>query len=56
MIQAHNEVESKVLAELQSLGLMPTSEQPIPRLMVYDDLAKLTYTSNAIKVGYMKLI
>ena len=50
MISSHEEAEAKVLAELASLGLMPTPEQPSPRTMEYDDIAKLTYTTNAIKV------
>ena len=50
MISMHEEVEAKVLAELAFLGLMPTPEQPTPRAMEYDDIAKLTYTTNAIKV------
>ena len=40
----------KVVAELQALQLMPSAEQPQPHSMTYDDIAKLTYTSNAIKV------
>ena len=51
MISVHPEVEVKVLAELQALQLMPSAAQPQPRLMTYDDLAKLTYTCNAIKVS-----
>ncbi len=50
MITQHPEVEAKVLAELASLGLMATINQPTPRVMEYDDIAKLTYTTNAIKV------
>ncbi|CAL8464267.1 g3802 [Coccomyxa elongata] len=49
MITQHPEVEAKVLAELASLGLMATITQPTPRAMEYDDIAKLTYTTNAIK-------
>ncbi|KAK9905036.1 hypothetical protein WJX75_008344 [Coccomyxa subellipsoidea] len=49
MISMHEEVEAKVLAELAFLELMPTPEQPTPRAMEYDDIAKLTYTTNAIK-------
>lgn len=50
MIMSHPEVEIKVLAELAALGLMATPEQPTPRAMEYDDIAKLTCTTNAIKV------
>ncbi|BDA49870.1 Cytochrome P450 3A28 [Coccomyxa sp. Obi] len=49
MITQHPEVEAKVVAELASLGLMATIDQPTPRAMEYDDIAKLTYTANAIK-------
>ena len=51
MIFTHPEVEAKVLAELQALQLMPSAAQAQPRLMTYDDIAKLTYTSHAIKVS-----
>jgi len=51
MISVHPEVEVKVLAELQALQLMPSAELPQPRVMTYDDIAKLTYTSNAIKAS-----
>ena len=50
MISVHPAVEAKVLAELQALQLMPSAAQPQPRSMNYDDIAKLTYTGNAIKV------
>ena len=49
MISVHPEVEARVLAELQALQLMPSAERPQPRAMEYDDMARLTYTSNAIK-------
>ena len=49
MISVHPEVEARVLAELQALHLMPSAERPQPRAMEYDDMARLTYTSNAIK-------
>lgn len=52
MITQHPEVEAKVLAELASLGLMATINEPTPRAMEYDDIAKLTYTTNAIKVCF----
>ncbi len=50
MITQHPEVETKVLAELDALGLLVTSERPNPRPLEYDDLTKLTYTNNCIKV------
>ena len=51
MISVHPEVEAKVLAELQALQLMPSAERSQPRDMEYDDMARLTYTSNAIKAS-----
>ena len=51
MISVHPEVEAKVLAELQALQLMPSAAQPQSRTMAYDDIAKLIYTCNAIKVS-----
>jgi hypothetical protein len=50
MISVHPEVEAKVVSELQELQLVPSAKQLQPRSMTYDDIAKLTYTSNAIKV------
>ena len=49
MISVHPEVEARVLAELRALQLMPSAERPQPRAIKYDDMARLTYTSNAIK-------
>ncbi|BDA47645.1 Cytochrome P450 3A28 [Coccomyxa sp. Obi] len=49
MITQHPEVEAKVLAELDALGLLVTPERPNPRPLEYDDLTKLTYTNNCIK-------
>ncbi|KAK9807492.1 hypothetical protein WJX72_000759 [[Myrmecia] bisecta] len=49
MISQHPEVEAKVLAELDSLGLLVTTARPSPRAMEYDDIAKLTYTTAATK-------
>ncbi len=50
MITQHPEVEAKVLAELDALGLLVTPERPNPRPLEYDDITKLTYTNNCIKV------
>ena len=49
MISQHKAVEAKVIAELQALGLMPTAGQPQPRILEYDDIARLVFTGNAIK-------
>lgn len=51
MISMHPEVEAKVIAELEAQQLMPSAELPQPRPMEYDDIVKLTYTSNAIKAS-----
>lgn len=51
MISQHPEVEAKVLAELDGLGLLVTPERPNPRPLEYDDLTKLTYTNNCIRVS-----
>ena len=50
MISQHHEVEAKVIAELHALGLMPTAKQSQPLVVEYDDIARLVYTGNAIKV------
>ena len=42
-------VEEQIAAELQSLGLLATREQPEPQLPEYTDLAKLTYLACVIK-------
>ncbi len=55
MISQHPEVEAKVLAELDGLGLLVTPERPNPRPLEYDDLTKLTYTNNCIKVCMVNL-
>lgn len=44
------EVEAKVLAELDECGLLASLERPDPRLPTYEDLARLTYLKNTIKV------
>ena len=51
MISMFTEVEAKVLAELQALQLMPSAERLQPRAMEYDDMARLTYTTNAVKAS-----
>ena len=50
MISQHPEVEAKVLAELDSLELLCTATRQHPRAMLYEDIAKLNYTHNAIRV------
>jgi len=46
-------VEAKIVAELQSLGLMPTAENPQPRELTYSDTCELTYLQAVIKVCLM---
>ncbi len=50
MISQHPEVEQKVVAELDSLSLLATPDQPDPRPMEHADLQELKYTLQAIKV------
>ena len=49
-ISHYPEVEKKVLAELDGLQLLVTQDRPESRPMIFDDLANMKYTSNAIKV------
>ncbi len=46
-------MEAKIVAELQSLGLMPTAENPQPRELTYSDACELTYLQAVIKVRLM---
>lgn len=46
----HPEVEAKIAAELDGLGLLATAERSRARPMVYEDLAQLRYLSWVIKV------
>ena len=41
--------EPSVVAELQGLGLLATSSQPIPRQLQHNDLKGMPYINNAIK-------
>ena len=50
MISQHPDVERKVLAELDAVGLLVTPERPNPRPMEWDDFGKLSYTNACIKV------
>ena len=38
------------MEELRALGLLATPEQPAPRPIQWEDVAKLTYLNNVIKV------
>ena len=46
------EVEAKVVAELDAVGLLATPDRPEPRCMEHADLARLTYLQCVIKVGF----
>ena len=50
MISMHPEVERKVLAELDAHGLLVTPERPKPRPLEWEDLGRLSYMNNCIKV------
>ncbi|KAK9819280.1 hypothetical protein WJX81_006108 [Elliptochloris bilobata] len=49
LVSQHPEVEAKIAAELDGLGLLATARRPRPRLMAYEDLAQLRYLSCVIK-------
>ena len=46
------EVEAKVIAELDAVGLLATSDKPEPRCMEHADLARLSYLQCVIKVSF----
>ena len=43
-------VEAKIVEELRSLDLLATRAQPAPRPIQWEDVSKLTYLNNVIKV------
>ncbi|KAK9832528.1 hypothetical protein WJX81_006054 [Elliptochloris bilobata] len=49
MVANHPEVERRVTAELDALGLLATPTRPSPRQLEYDDISKLQYLTNCIK-------
>ncbi|KAK9803216.1 hypothetical protein WJX73_004613 [Symbiochloris irregularis] len=49
LISQHPEVEAKIVAELDALELLATTERPSPRPLVSADLGKLPYLSCVIK-------
>lgn len=55
LISQYPEVEAKIAAELASLGLLATPEQPNPKPLEYADISKLTYLSCVIKVQQLHL-
>eukprot|EP00884_Botryococcus_braunii_P003512 jgi/Botrbrau1/13161/Bobra.0187s0109.1 len=48
-VSQNPEVEAKVTAELASLGLLATTDNPNPRALEWDDLPKLVYLDAVIK-------
>ena len=46
----HPEVEARVAAELDSVGLLATPDRLQPRVMEHADLARLPYLQCVIKV------
>lgn len=50
LVSQHAEVEAKIAAELDGLGLLATPQRPHPRALAYEDLARLQYLSWVIKV------
>lgn len=51
LISQHPEVEDKICAELDQLGLLVTPSRPHPCQVTYDDFSKLVYLEMAIKVS-----
>ena len=50
----HTQVEERVCAELDKLGLLATAARPNPRSLKYEDLGKLTFLGCVIKVGFLQ--
>jgi hypothetical protein len=55
LVSQHPAVEAKIVAELASHGLLVTQDNPAPRNLTYDDLAKLTYLGYVVKVRQRSL-
>ncbi len=49
LISQHPDVEAKLAAELDGLGLLASAARPRPRPMVFEDLAQLRYLSWVVK-------
>ena len=49
-ISQHPEVEARIVAELQALGVMPSAEHPHARELTYADTCELNYLQAVIKV------
>ena len=50
LLSRHPEAEARVCQELEGLGLLATPANPTPRLVEYEDLAKLVFLSACVKV------
>ena len=55
LISQHPEVEAKILAELDSLGLSTTPNRPRPRDLTYADLGRMPYLQAVIKACHVLL-
>ncbi len=49
LVAGHPEVQARVAAELESLGLLATPGNPAPRRLEYADLAKLPYMDAVLR-------
>ena len=49
LLSQHRDVEARVLAELQEVGVMASATNPTPRPLEYSDLAKLPYLQAVVK-------
>jgi hypothetical protein len=50
-IASHPEVQAKIAAELDTMGLLVTPQRPVPRDMVLEDLRQLPYLTACVKEG-----
>ena len=55
LLAQHPDAEARICEELQGLGLLAAKDAPSPRLLEYEDLAKLTYLNACLKVRLTKL-
>ena len=49
LVSQHPEVEAKIAAELDQVGLLATAARPQPRALQYEDLSRLPYLNMVIK-------
>lgn len=50
LISQHADVEARLAAELDAVGLLVTHERPQPRALQHEDVSRLTYLSCVCKV------